>query len=222
MRIKSLELQTADLEGQRDFYEGVLGLPVRLAGGKLGVTAGWSQLVFSPAAGTESPLYHFAFNIPENQFDAAMAWTAARTAILADASGERVFPSESWNAHAMYFKDAAGNILEFIARHDLRNAVNEEFDSGQILCVSEIGLGTEDVTGLVRQLGERLGISPFKGEGSDTFTAVGDDEGLFIVVQRGRIWRPDSGVPADVWPVDAAVEVGGKQHRVTGVPYKIL
>lgn len=221
MRIVSLELETADLDGQRDFYEGVLGLQCSLAGGKLVVTAGWSELVFGLAASAPAPQYHFAFNIPENQFEAAMAWTAARTAVLADASGEQVFPSESWNADALYFKDAAGNILEFIARHDLSNAVSEDFNSGQILCVSEIGLGAQDVNGLVREFGEQLGLAPFRGEGSDTFTAVGDDEGLFIVVQRGRIWRPDSGVPAELWPVDVEVEVGGKTHHVRGVPYTI-
>jgi catechol-2,3-dioxygenase len=184
MRIKMLELGSSDLGELRAFYETVLGLPAELEEGRLRVRAGWTELRFRPAAAGSTPLYHFAFNIPENQFNSALEWTARRTAILADRAGETRFPSASWNSDSFYFEDAAGNILEFIARHELKNAAAGEFGADQILCVSEIGLGVEDVPALVDLFQEKLGLSPFKGERGETFTAVGDDGGLLIVVQR--------------------------------------
>ena len=221
MRINSLELQTVNLEIQCEFYRDTLDLPVELVGEKLCVRAGWTDLTFVPSSSDNAPLYHFAFNIPENQFDAALEWTAQRAGILADQAGETIFLSESWNSISLYFKDPAGNILEFIARRDLRNSASGAFGSQHILCVSEIGLAAEDVPGLVDQLQNRLGISPFKGERSDTFTAVGDDEGLFIVVQRGRIWRPDTGVLAELLPVKAEIQAGDSNFVVRGMPYEI-
>jgi catechol-2,3-dioxygenase len=229
MRITSLELQALDLESQRDFYRDVLGLPVNLAVATHGlasllyVAAGWTELRFVQAPSGGTARYHFAFNIPENQFESALAWTGARAEILADNAGETVFPSESWNADALYFKDPAGNILEFIARHELRNSTAEPFAGGsQILCVSEIGLGAEHVPGLADRFKETIGIVPFKGQRSEEFTAMGDDEGLFIIVKRDRIWRPDSGIPAELLPVDVTVDAGGKMYEVRGVPYEVL
>jgi catechol-2,3-dioxygenase len=219
MRINSLVLETASLEIQRNFYRNVLDLPVELAGEGLRIQAGWTELTFT--ASNTPVLYHFAFNIPANQFDAAMKWTAARTEILPDRAGEKVFPSKTWNSTSLYFKDPAGNILEFIARHDLPNSASEPFGGGRILCVSEIGLATEDVPDLVDRLQDELGLSSFQGERSDTFTAVGDDEGLFVVVKQGRIWKPDTGVPAELLSLRVSGETGGRLFRLDGFPYRI-
>lgn len=221
MKIASIELHTADVAKQRAFYELALGLPVDQQDESLSVQAGWTRLAFVPAAAGSTPLYHFAFNIPENQFQLAREWTEARVEILADRAGETQFPSATWNSDSFYFKDAAGNILEFIARHGLQNPVPGAFGPGSILCVSEIGLGVDDVPALVDRLQERLGLAPFKGERSETFNAMGDDEGLLIVVQRGRVWRPDTDVLSDLWPMRVEVEINGNTHRIRGVPYEI-
>lgn len=49
----------------------------------------------------------------------------------------------------------------------------------------------------------------YDGAGSDTFTALGDEHGLFIIVKRGRIWFPDTGIPAELVPLKVAVSVDG-------------
>ena len=49
MNITYLELLTRDLKVQRDFYSGVLELPVNLSAGKLEVQAGETKLVFTQA-----------------------------------------------------------------------------------------------------------------------------------------------------------------------------
>ena len=201
MNIKRLELLAKDLQAQREFYSYVLDLPVNLSSEKLEVQVGKTTLVFKQAAPDFDGAYHFAFNIPENQFYAAKAWLARRASILHDKNGKEEFASQDWNSHSLYFKDAAGNILEFIARHNLKNAVEGEFDGSQILNVSEIGLPSEDVISWANELCSKLNLSVFKQEPSATFTPVGDDNGLFILPVKDRIWMPDSSVPAKLLPV---------------------
>lgn len=142
--------------------------------------------------------------------------------MLKDKSGKEDFVSQSWNSDSFYFLDLAGNILEFIARHNLQNAVDGSFNSSQILNVSEIGLPSENVIELANRLCARLGLSVFKQEPNENFTPVGDDNGLFILPALNRIWMPDSGVPAKLLPVRVQGTTNGKEWGVRDVPYEIL
>jgi catechol 2,3-dioxygenase-like lactoylglutathione lyase family enzyme len=222
MNITYLQLSTKDLQAQRNFYANVLGLPVKLSSRNLEARAGKTTLVFTQAHSGFDGAYHFAFNIPENQFRAAKAWISSRMPILHDETGKDEFASESWNSISVYFKDAAGNVLEFIARHNLKNGISGEFGGGQILNVSEIGLPSEDVVGFANKICSRLNLSVFKQEPNETFTPVGDDHGLFILPIKGRIWIPNSDVPAKLLPVNVAGEANGKAWEVRGVPYEIM
>ena len=97
----------------------------------------------------------------------------------------------------MYFKDPAGNVLEFIARDQAGTAsASEFFRPENILRVSEIGIAADDVPALVSDIARETGL-PVYGNASPNFTAVGDLGGLLIVVERDHIWLPNSGVPAD-------------------------
>lgn len=222
MNIKYLELPTKDLIAQRAFYSQVLALPVHLSAGKLEVQAGETDLIFTQADPDFEGAYHFAFNIPENQFHTAKAWISERIPLLDDENGQDEFTSESWNSQSVYFKDAAGNVLEFIARHNLQNREEAEFDGAQILNVSEIGVPSEDVIRWAKELCARLGVSVFAQEPNETFTPVGDDNGLLILPVKNRIWIPNSGVPAKLLPVKVKVDVNGKSWEVRGVPYEIV
>lgn len=220
MDIRRLELLSADVEAQKDFYGDVLELPVRLDSTILEVQAGRSKLLFTHAPEFDGA-YHFAFNIPENQFDAAKAWISSRISLLRDENGNDEFHSENWNSSSVYFKDPAGNVLEFIARHNLKNAMNEEFNSKQILNISEIGLPSEDVVGLANEICKRLDVSVFRQEPNESFTPVGDDNGLLIIPVKDRIWIPSSGVPARLLSVRVEGTLNGKEWEVRGVPYEI-
>jgi len=216
--IKRLELLAGDLYAQRDYYANVLDLPVHLEAESLTVQAGKTELVFAQAPPKWKGEYHFCFNIPENQFVHAKAWLSA---ILKDEGGRDEFESKSWNSTSLYFKDTAGNILEFIARHEQKNAVSAPFNSGQILQVSEIGLPTQDVISLANDLCKKLGLSIYRQEANETFTPVGDEEGLFILPVEKRIWIPNTGVPAQMLDVKVNVEIEGKEFNVRGVPYEM-
>jgi hypothetical protein len=222
LNITFLEISAKDLVVLRDFYANILELPVTLDSSNLEVKAGKTDLVFTQAPIEFEDAYHFAFNIPENQFDAAKKWISERIPLLRDESGKDEFESENWNSHSVYFKDAAGNVLEFIARHNLENRIDEDFDGRQILNVSEIGLPSENVIEFANELCTTLDLSVFRQEPNETFTPVGDDNGLLILPIKDRIWIPNSGVPAKLLPVRVAGDVNGKKWEVRGVPYQII
>ena len=159
---------------------------------------------------------------PENQYQAAKQWITSRIPLLRDKAGQEDFESKSWDSTSLYFLDAAGNVLELIARHNLKNSAGGDFTSSQILNVSEIGLPSEDVVGLADQICTKLGLSVFKQEPNETFTPVGDDNGLLILPIKDRIWMPDSGVPAKLLPVSVRGESNGREWEVRGVPYEIV
>ncbi len=222
MKILELEISSVDLPAQRDFYADILELPVRLDSALLEVKAGRTVLRFTQAPSEFVGAYHFAFNIPENQYQAAKQWITSRIPLLRDKAGQEDFESKSWDSTSLYFLDAAGNVLELIARHNLKNSAGGDFTSSQILNVSEIGLPSEDVVGLADQICTKLGLSVFKQEPNETFTPVGDDNGLLILPIKDRIWMPDSGVPAKLLPVSVRGESNGREWEVRGVPYEIV
>ena len=221
MNISRLELMTADLQVQNDFYSNILELPAKLTSYGLEIKAGKTDLVFTQAPSDFEGAYHFAFNIPENQFQAAKAWISERIPLLRDERGQEEFNSESWNSDSVYFKDAAGNVLEFIARHNLKSTADGSFDGRQILNISEVGLPSENVIAFANELCRTLNLSVFRQEPNETFTPVGDDNGLFILPIQNRIWIPNSGVPAKLLPVKVKGESKGKTWEVRGVPYEI-
>lgn len=221
MNIRKLELLTADLQAQRNYYSNILELPTELTPSGLLVRAGATELIFKQAPTGFVGAYHFAFNIPENQYDTGKKWITDRIPLLKDKTGREDFESQNWNSVSLYFSDAAGNVLEFIARHDLNNGIDDEFSSSHILNISEVGLPSENVIELANELCTRLGLSVFRQEPNETFTPVGDDNGLFILPIKDRIWLPDSGVPARMLPVYVMGHADANTWEVRGVPYKI-
>ena len=222
MKITRLELLTVNLPAQQEFYAKILELSTKLTPSGLEIQAGKTELLFTQAALDFDGAYHFAFNIPENQFRAAKEWISSRAPLLRDETGKDEFESESWNSDSVYFKDSAGNVLEFIARRNLKNTVEGYFDSKQILQVSEIGLPSENVVAFANELCTRLNLSVFKQQPNESFTPVGDDNGLFILPIKDRIWIPNSGVPAKLLPVKVKGEANAKEWEVSGYPYEIL
>ncbi|MEM6430131.1 MAG: hypothetical protein AAF708_12890 [Deinococcota bacterium] len=209
MQLRELHLQVADLDALASFYSTLVGEDaVKLVENQLEIQVGRSSLTFTRANKPLNGVYHFAINIPENQFEQAKTWLARRAAFIADDTGETSFYSENWDAHMVYFYDPAGNILELIARHTLDNASDAPFSETSLLSISEIGIAADDVAAQVDNLGTRTGAQPYRWSGSSVFAPVGDAEGLFIVVQHGREWAPDTGQTAKHLPVVATLHTG--------------
>jgi catechol-2,3-dioxygenase len=228
MKIVDVCLVTHCLASQHDFYARVLGFPVLSAHhDTLTLGVGDARLTFARREqegegerdGERDGSYHVAFTIPTNQFAEAKAWLVQRVPLITDAAGTDVFFFSKWNAHALYFADPAGNVMELIARHTLPNATDRPFDALNILTISEIGLATENVQETTEVLRATLGVTPHHIQGSETFTALGDDHGLLIVVDQKRDWFPETGKTAGPMPVTATVAQGsGHTYRISVPP----
>jgi catechol 2,3-dioxygenase-like lactoylglutathione lyase family enzyme len=202
MQLIDLKLVTPDLAVQAEFYSRVFHFPIlSAAADEIEFQAGSSRLTFQQSPLPVKGPYHFAFNIPENQFDKAAQWIRQQVALIPDESGQDTFYSESWEAHMLYFYDPAGNILELIARHSLPSASHSPFSGLSLLGISEIGIAVDDVPAKAAAIASRAQTTVYRESISDTFAAVGDEQGLFIVVKIGRIWFPNTGKAAGPLPL---------------------
>ncbi|MEM7736065.1 MAG: hypothetical protein AAF267_09775 [Deinococcota bacterium] len=209
MQLREVQLQATNLDALASFYASLVGEnAVTLEEHQVRIEVGRSSLIFTKANKPLDGVYHFAINIPENQFEQAKTWLLERVPFIADNTGEDSFYSENWNSHAVYFYDPAGNILELIARHTLDNASNTPFSEASLLSISEIGIAADDVATQVTNLSSRTGAQPYRWSGSSVFTPVGDAEGLFIVVQHGREWFPNTSQTAKHLPVSVVLHTG--------------
>lgn len=223
MHIQKIHIFTTNLQAQRDFYTQILQLSVEnVDQNRLRFQCGVSQLYIQQQPNFRG-VYHFAFNIPQNQFADAKTWIKARHGLMTDRQGKEEYHFANWNAHSCYFVDAGGNILEFIARHDLNNPSDAPFSPDSILSISEVDLVDENVSTLRDALCENIdGLEVFRNTESADFCALGDDYGLFILAKRGREWYPESGKHADINPVDIHItSVSGTNYRISGYPYTI-
>jgi len=222
VKITELRLQANIDDALRVFYAGTLGLPIMEQPDNddgLAVQCGRTKLVFEQGNANR---YHFALNIPHNQYAEAKAWVSARADLVVFNDSDEV-PFPAWEARSFYFYDPAGNILECITRYRLDNVTDEPFNRDSLLSISEIGMASTDVQATAQQICAAFGYTIFDGEGNDVFGVVGDDEGLFIIVKQGRIWFPETGIPAELYPVTVVVEHDkAVTFDVPGLPYRIV
>ncbi len=235
-RLSHLRLETAALDAMRRFYGETLGLPVLAQReDQFTVVAGGTRITFSRVASGDGqdaaasePFYHFAFNIPEDKILAAHDWQRKRTPLIA--APERLcdarYPNDvidyaHWNAHSIFFWDPGGNLVEYIARHDLRNGAPGPFTSADVLYASEIAFVADDVPAMGRQIQTAFDLPQYRG-GSDQFRAIGDELGLLLVFGRGRPQGFAEAKPAGVFTTEATVRTGSTHHLTfTDFPYDI-
>ena len=204
MIIEKLELLTANLQATKSFYQDVLELQlVEDKEDTFTVQAGATRIRFEATEEYDRPFYHFALNIPENKFHEAKSWIQSRVQLIQEEGDDEVFFT-SWNAHSLYFEDPSGNIVEFIARHNLSNAISHSYNSGEINGVSEIGVVVNEVIPFVRTL-NKIGLPNWK-EDSEGLTPVGDETGLLIVVKKGRTWFFSNQKPAEYYPLRVSIQ----------------
>lgn len=234
-RIESLRLLTsASMDSMERFYGTTLGLPVTRDGSSsLAIRAGRTLLTYDWIApsDTQAPFYHVAFNIPENKVTHARDWLSHRTPIYTtpahqrdEAFGDGVRHFPRWNAHAVFFEDPAGNVLECIGRHDLKNAAPGKFGPSDILHASEIALIVDDVTASSKIIRSSLGL-PTYGRASEGFCAIGDEHGLLLVFTRGRDIGKGGSAPRRVGVFRTGVVINSDRpptsHTPSGYPYTI-
>ena len=197
MRIEFLQIFTSNLQKQKNFYRNVLQLTVNdISERSFQIDAGFSILEFQEKKGATP--YHIAFHIPPLQEEKALKWLKHRVLIL-NSNGDEIVDFPAWKARSIYFYDADNNVLEFISRKDLFPVGSSEFSEHSVLGIAEIGLATGDVSRIFTLLNEKLSLKKFTGD-YEKFCATGDDEGLFIVINKNlKDWFPsdDKAFPSE-------------------------
>lgn len=199
--------------------------------GRLSIDVGQTRITFlNAAANFAEPFYHFAFNVPENKLLDAHRWLSQRTALIPIPQNLRdsnypddVVHYRHWNAHSLFFFDPAGNVVEFIARHDLDNAAQGRFSSDDILYASEIAFVVDDVAVMQSALAKTTGFLQYKGA-SDAFAAIGDENGLILLMKRGRMISFDAPEKKTVAIYPTKVACKGKQrveYQSSEYPYEL-
>ncbi|MDM5280244.1 VOC family protein [Paenibacillus silvae] len=208
MRIKEVNLFTDQIEAMKEFYGTLLELALlEESTSSVSFRAGDSILGLQEASGQEKPFYHVAFTIPTNKLAEAKKWIQARNISLLCKDDKDDFYFPYWDATACYFYDPSGNLMELIAHHSLENAVEDAFDSRQLLCISEIGLPVDDVPDTISQMKGQYHLEPFAGDGKQ-FAPIGDAEGMFIVIDKEKkAWFPDGRMPG-VFATEVKVATG--------------
>ncbi|HWB62844.1 MAG TPA: hypothetical protein VG603_04980 [Chitinophagales bacterium] len=188
MKVKELVLYSKAPIDQANFYEKVMGLPLKKASREaVKIQIGETQLVFEKRDFATN--YHFAVNIPSGKENEALAWLKPKVAILAF-DGREVVDFPNWNAKSVYFHDADGNIVELIARRDLDIIDVQPFSAAQWLSISEIGIGTTNIEDTYKQLNGLHPLPIYWGDFGH-FCAAGDEHGLFILADiNKKKWFP--------------------------------
>jgi catechol-2,3-dioxygenase len=193
MRIAEIAFCSVNISAMKSFYVQNLGFPlVKDSDQAFVIRAGETLVRFYQSEEQEVvPFYHFAFAIPENKYAEARKLMEQKVPLVQFAEEDGTQSSEvhfvSWNAHSFYFVDPDQNIVEMIARHDLQNQRTETFSIEQVMRVDEVGLPVKDVSAGIAYMKKELGLMPWK-EPTEKFAPIGDQKGLFILVEEGRIW----------------------------------
>lgn len=218
--ILRLHLQGTSLPEMKRFYGEVLGFAVEGGEATLRVEAGGTRLRFDPAV-SGAPHYHIAWAIPEHKFALAKAWLAARTPLLKTPEGRDEFRFRGVNRTACYFADPAGNVLELIARHNLKDAAKGPFTLRDILYVNHVGLVVDDMQAAIDEIRAGLDLE-LRREPAPNFAQLGDEHRHVVLVTRQRLWLPEWRQAADVYPVEAVLH-GAAPRTLTFAryPYRI-
>ncbi|GAA3637816.1 VOC family protein [Flavivirga jejuensis] len=189
MKIKEIILFTTNIQKQKQFYQNVLEFELVLdSEEKISFKTGTSLLSFQYDKKAVNAS-HFALNIPSNQEEDALLWLQKRVKILPDGD-DLISDFTSWNAKAIYFYDADKNIVEFIARKNLNINSRASFSSKGILSISEMAIATTNIEMVYNSINNMKSIPVFDGDFT-RFCALGNDEGLFILINKTiKKWHP--------------------------------
>ncbi|MFD6441335.1 VOC family protein [Peribacillus sp. NPDC060186] len=206
MLINKVSLIASNIAEMKKFYVELLNAKL-LDESHHGFTikAGDSELVFTETKHGREPFYHFAFNIPSNQFQEAKQWIKGRTTLNTEDGDDEVYFSHL-NAHSLYFTDPAGNIVEFIARHSIAPESDVPFSMDSLLNIGEINLTTTEINAIGQKLID-FGIPPRdNGTLNPNGISFMGSNGVFILLSKpGRRWF-FSDRAAEVHPLTIDIE----------------
>ncbi len=230
--IENIRLLTStSLQEMKTFYSQKMGLPIgNESNTEITFIAGQSSITFikiDPKDG--NPWYHFAFNIPENKLIKAREWQLRYSQIIPSPKSGRdpKYPDDvrhfrHWNAHSIFFWDPAGNLLEYIARHDLNNKRDGAFTTQDILNVSEIAFVVDDQEKEAQSIHTHIGLDVYP-KNTDFWWAMGDEQGLLLCIPK-RIWGENTPNPKRFSIFETQATIRGlkdKKYTFSNYPYAV-
>lgn len=182
---KKVTLYTDQLKQLRGFYGNVLGLSIEESTEEyFQLSIGTSTLIFQKSELQTS--YHFAINIPGNQFTLAKHWAKERVLLNRESAVDEIYYPR-FEADAFYFEDPAGNVIELIARRNVDKW--SDFSVESFLNLSEISITTPFVQEVAEKIQE-IGI-PISGHVQiepDELNFLGKKDTFILLVSPKRRW----------------------------------
>ena len=224
MDIRQVQLATRSLADTARFYER-LGCSVEIVDATVRIGVGSTLLVFRELPEMTGAL-HVAMTIPTGTFDAAKAWIAGLTTVLGTDDQDEFEGPPNWNSRSVYFEGPDEQLLELIERRDLESGARRAGDGSgtdtgtgavvPLVSVSEVGVPVPDVLGAVEAL-RRAGLEPYANPPGESFAAVGDVDGLVILVSPDRRWFPTGDRSPSSAPVVIDVGLAAPLELTEGV-----
>lgn len=213
MKIKHLTLDCANLQEQKYFYTNKFAFDVvEESDESITLQMGDSKLTFLENRLKKS-YYHFALNIPFDSISKAVKWLDKKVDIIETREG-KIQDFSNWKALAIYFWDPAGNVVEFIGRERIKAKSRTVFNENDIINISEVGLPVFQVSAAFKTINQESGLKKFDCD-SSTFCAAGDDEGLFILVDKAeKTWFPTDEA-AKAYPLQVLFENKEKAYMLS-------
>jgi catechol-2,3-dioxygenase len=135
--------------------------------------------------------------------------------------GRDEFHFQRVNRHAVYFADPAGNILELIARHNLKDGSPGRFSLTDVLYVNHFGFVVDDVMKSIEQIRKALHLQ-LRQPPVDTFAQLGDEHRHLVLVSRERLWLPEGTKPAKVFSSEVVLHgIPERRMELDGYPYRV-
>lgn len=186
-----LDCNQSQLSSQAYFWTNIMGFELAASSNTgFSVKTGQSTLTFRRDQNGYGGNYQFTFEIPENQIENARTWILKRSSVVQDAStGAEIQHKSKQNAHSLFFRDPAGNLVEFIARHNLKNAREGEFQKEMILGISNATVVTRNVKDCGDTLFNQFQLPGIQGS-SNSVKLCGGQEGTITLHVPYRAYYP--------------------------------
>ncbi|MBS4202231.1 hypothetical protein KHA93_21710 [Bacillus sp. FJAT-49732] len=182
---KSVTFYTDKVKALRRFYGNILELQIIEAmADQFTVQVGESTITFKQLE--RRAFYHFAINIPGNQFSMMKDWIQNRLPLNRENGRNEVY-FRSFDADSMYFEDPAGNVIELIGRR--KRDLFGDLSVASFLNISEVSITTPRVANVGEEI-QDFGISLFGSSNivPDELNFLGKRDTFIVLVPPGRRW----------------------------------
>ncbi|HLR60488.1 MAG TPA: hypothetical protein VK094_08470 [Pseudogracilibacillus sp.] len=183
--LKKVTLYTHELKQLRRFYMNVLNFPINeVTKTSFNVQVGTSTIKFIEQE--EEARYHFAINIPGNQFTIIKEWISDRYPLETYEGIDEIYRVK-FVADSFYIKDPSGNLVEFIARRS-RDFLGT-FTLDAFYNLSEISIVTPSVSEVGELLQDQAIPLYFNSQiNTADVNYLGVDDSFIVLTPEGRKW----------------------------------